>query len=188
MNLTLRPPASSISLLKIALVCAATFAALSLPALADGASALPPGPKEALAEQVGGDADALGVLLGQTNSVEAWQAQLQGDAAPAVIAALGDYLARIAPIVVVGDVGSVIATLPADGKQLFVENCLSCHGGDTYFLKQDKDFEGWVAIFDAPYHRRLLTGEGEREIFAGYAAATTPLSLDPVPEALADRP
>ncbi|SFZ84532.1 hypothetical protein SAMN02983003_2068 [Devosia enhydra] len=161
---------------------------LSLPSLADAASALPPGPREALADRVGNDVATLETLLGQSRSAEAWQAELQGSADPAVLAALGDYLARIAPAPTeASDVTSIVAALPADGKQLFVDNCLSCHGGDKYFLRQEKDFEAWMGIFDAPYHRRQLTGEGEREMFAGYAAITTPLALDPVPEALADK-
>jgi len=172
----------------IALAAAATATLAAAPALGDAGAALPPGPKQTLAAWAGDDITALGALLGRTLTAEEWRAELSGISEESALAALADYLALNTPAEIAGeDVASAIAALPLDGKELFVLNCLSCHGGDSYFLQQDKTAEEWMGIFEAPYHRRLLTEGVERETFSTYAAATTPLALDTVPEALQDR-
>lgn len=172
----------------VALSTLAVAMVVSAPILADAETALPAGPKENLALWAGDDAGALIALLGKSLSAADWSAELSSAVEGGALPALADYLALNAPaeIPVDGDVSAVLAALPLDGKQLFVQNCLSCHGGDRYFLQQSKTGEEWMGIFDAPYHRRLLTGGVERETFASYAAATTPLVLDSVPEALRD--
>lgn len=170
---------------------AASGAALSVlalaPAFADAGAVLPPGPKENLAAWADGDVAGLKSLLALSKSAEEFRADLDTLSDERALATLAGYLALNTPLDMPGDdVPALIAALPLDGKELFVQNCLSCHGGDRYFLQQDKSAEDWMGIFDAPYHRRLLTEGMEREIFADYAAATTPLTLDPVPEDLSD--
>jgi len=64
------------------------------------------------------------------------------------MAMLADYLSRHAPVAVSGaDVAAIVAELPADGRELFASNCLSCHGVVSYYLLQDRDEAGWMSHF-----------------------------------------
>lgn len=158
------------------------------PAQANPAAALPPGPKKNLAQWVEGDTATLEAVVAKDLDAQAWQAELQGIEPSEALAALADYLSLNLPAEPAGsDVASMLAGLPADGKELYLRDCLSCHGGDRYFLQQDNSIDEWMGIFDAPYHRRLLTEGLERETFASYAAHTVPLTLETVPEELQDR-
>lgn len=170
-----------------AVLVVAGTSCLAAPVLADAAAVLPPGPAETLGAWEG-DISALAALLGTGLSVEEWRAALGGEADDPALAALADYLGINAPIegVAGSDVQAVLAVLPSDGKALFLNNCLSCHGGDKYFLQQTKSADEWLGIFDAPYHRRLLTDGVERETFASYAAYATPIVLETIPEVLQD--
>ncbi|RUT34492.1 hypothetical protein EMQ25_00575 [Arsenicitalea aurantiaca] len=161
----------------------------SAPAVAedDGALGLPAGPKAVLSQSAE-DGAALRALLGTARDAAGWAEAFPGITDQAAIGALVRYLEINGPFTGLpeGDGAAVIAALPADGAELFAANCLSCHGGQRYFLEQDRDEAGWMGIFEAPYHRRLLTEGAERETFASYAAAVTPLALDPVPEPMLD--
>lgn len=160
----------------------------SVPVLADAGAALPAGPKEILAQWARDDVAALAALLDKNLDADGWQAELGDVEGQESLAAVAAYLALNAPAEASGaDVPAMLASLPLDGKELFLQNCLSCHGGEKYFLQQSKTVDAWMAIFDAPYHRRLLAEGVERETFSAYAAETVPLSLDTVPEELRDR-
>lgn len=171
------------------LATAALLLALcAAPAAAAPEDALPPGPKQLLAGVVGDDTAALADILGASRSSADWQSVLAG-VAPALdetqLAVLADYLAYALPPATPAEganTAALIAALPSDGKQLFVEGCLGCHGAVSYYLLEDRDFEGWLAIFDAPYHRRLFTEANEREIFASYAAWMMPIAEADIPE------
>lgn len=174
---------------KRASILAALSAGLLIvaPVLADADAALPPGPKQNLVLWAGDDAAALAGLLTEARDPEAWRSIFSAIGEESALTALADYLALNLPVEATGeDVPALVTSLPPDGKEIFLVNCLACHGGDRYFLQQDRAMDGWMDIFDAPYHRRLLTEGVERESFASYAAATTPLVLDVVPEALQD--
>ena len=152
----------------------------------DPVATLPDSPKTLLGA-LGTDAAVIGEIVGAARSSEEWVVHL-GAMGTAMtedqMAMLADYLSRHAPVAVSGaDVAAIVAELPADGRELFASNCLSCHGVVSYYLLQDRDEAGWMSIFDAPYHRRLLTGDNERETFASYAAHAMPIPEDAVPEA-----
>jgi mono/diheme cytochrome c family protein len=152
----------------------------------DPVATLPDGPKTLLGA-LGSDAAAIGEIVGSARSSEEWVVHLgaMGTAmTEGQVAMLADYLSRNAPVAVSGtDAGAIVAELPADGRELFASTCFSCHGVVSYYLLQDRDEAGWMAIFDAPYHRRLLTGDNERETFANYAAHAMPIPEDTIPEA-----
>lgn len=165
-------------------------ALLILPAsaLAEPQEALPAGPKQLLSQAVGEDLDALAEIMAADRTAEEWRAHL-GNEAPDIDEAgldiLAGYLALNMPVESAPDGDSAeiaIAALPEDGREMFLQSCHSCHGVADYYLLQDRDAEGWMEIFDAPYHRRLLTGDNERETFASYAADAMPITEADIPE------
>ena len=175
----------------LALALLGAFATAASAQTDDPAASLPTGPKTLLVE-LGGDAAGLAEIVGATRSSEEWVAQLSGMGtamSAEQVALLADYLALNVPAETSGtDVASIVEALPADGRELFVANCFSCHGVVAYYLLQDRDAAGWMEIFSAPYHRRLLTGDNERETFASYAAAAMPIPEAEIPEAWQQSP
>jgi hypothetical protein len=163
-----------------------------LGALSTGVSAqtddplLPGGPKDLLGA-LSSDAGVIGELVSAERSSEEWVVHLTGmgtTMTPDQLAILADYLALNVPAATSGtDVVAIVAELPPDGRELFAANCFSCHGVASYYLLQDRDEAGWMDVFGAPYHRRLLTGDNERETFASYAANAMPIPEDAIPEA-----
>lgn len=152
----------------------------------DALASLPSGPKTLLAE-IASDPAAIEEIAGAMRTAEEWTAHLAGMNTTMTedqVAMLAEYLALNAPAATVGDdVASFVAALPADGRELFATTCFSCHGVVSYYLLQDRDQAGWMDVFAAPYHRRLLTGDNERETFASYASRAMPIPEDQVPDA-----
>lgn len=152
----------------------------------DPVSSLPDGPKDLLGA-LSSDAAVIGELVGSERSSDEWIAHLTGMGTAMTeeqLAILADYLALNVPAETGGsDVAAIVGELPADGRELFAANCLSCHGVASYYLLQDRDEAGWMDIFGASYHRRLLTDDNERETFASYAAHAMPIPEDAIPEA-----
>lgn len=152
----------------------------------DALASLPSAPKTLLAE-IAADPAAIAEIAGATRTAEEWTGHLAGMNTTMTedqVAILAEYLALNVPAEVAGgDVASLVAALPADGRELFGASCFSCHAVVNYYLLQDRDQAGWMDIFAAPYHRRLLTGDNERETFASYASHAMPISEDQVPEA-----
>jgi len=152
----------------------------------DPVASLPPGPKTLLTE-LSDDPAVITAMVGATRSSEDWLTELAGMGTTMTEdqqRSLADYLALNGPVVASGgDVASIVQALPADGRELFAATCSACHGVASYYLLQDRDTAGWMDIFGAPYHRRLLTGENERETFASYAAHAMPIPAEQIPEA-----
>lgn len=175
--------------LRLPLIAFAMLGAISTGVSAqtdDPVSSLPGGPKDLLGA-ISSDESVIGELLAAERSSEEWMAHLTGmGTAMSVeqLAILADYLALNVPTATSGtDVVAIVGELPPDGRELFAANCFSCHGVASYYLLQDRDEAGWMGIFDAPYHRRLLTGDNERETFASYSAHAMPIPEDAIPEA-----
>jgi mono/diheme cytochrome c family protein len=152
----------------------------------DPVSSLPSGPKNLLIE-LSSDAAALGAIVGAERDAAAWATELGGmgtQMSETDLTILAEYLALNVPATTTAaDVAGIVAELPADGRELFAANCLSCHGVAKYYLLQDRDTAGWMDIFTAPYHRRLLTGDNERETFSSYAAQAMPIPAEQIPDA-----
>ncbi len=153
---------------------------------ADEVATLPAGPKALLAE-IATDTAAVDEIADAERSADEWTAHLAGMNTALTEAQLGmlaSYLALNTPAEVAsGDAATLIGSMPKDGRELFAETCFSCHGVVDYYLLQDRDEAGWMDIFAAPYHRRLLTGDNERETFASYAASAMPIAAEQVPPA-----
>lgn len=171
----------------LASLCALAMSGGAAAQADDPLASLPSGPKALLAELTD-DPAALLEIAGAERTLEDWTAYLAGlDTAMTdeQLAMLADYLSLNMPVEASGaEVAAVVASLPDDGQELFAANCFSCHGVVDYYLLQDRDAAGWMDIFSAPYHRRLLTGDNERETFSSYAAQAMPIPEDAVPEAL----
>lgn len=170
-------------------LCAALIAGVAGGAAAQSDQALaqlPAGPKALLGE-VAPDAASIAEIAGSTRTVEEWIVHLSSintAMSEEQVGMLSEYLALNLPAEVSGaDVPALVASLPADGRDLFATTCFSCHGVVSYYLLQDRDQAGWMDIFAAPYHRRMLTGDHERETFSSYAAHAMPIAEDQVPEA-----
>lgn len=80
--------------------------------------------------------------------------------------------------------GDVIATFPADGRQLAIDNCQFCHSFFTGYLMHDRDVEGWRSTFKSPFHKEIQMTDKEKDTFAHYSATNMPLRIEDVPEDL----
>jgi len=162
---------------------------MSMGALAqtsDPIASLPSSPKDLLLSLTT-DTAVLGEMAGTTASSAEWASDLAGRGTamtPEQQGMLAEYLALNLPAAVTGtDVASMVQSLPPDGRELFAQTCFACHGVAAYYLQQDRDVEGWMDIFSAPYHRRLLTEDKQRETFASYAASAMPIAAADIPAA-----
>lgn len=109
-------------------------------------------------------------------SAEAWRAALDGSGLDDVQAAtLAAYLAEVAPL----QPGEM--DMPADGRDLALMQCQSCHSLFAGYLMQRRDRQGWLAIFASPFHGGIPMDDRERAIFADYSAINLPLRLQDVP-------
>ncbi|WP_193337382.1 c-type cytochrome [Devosia beringensis] len=162
---------------------------MSMGALAqtsDPIASLPSSPKDLLLSLTT-DTAVLVEMVGTTASNAEWASDLAGRGTamtPDQQAMLAEYLALNLPAAVTGtDVASMVQSLPPDGRELFAQTCFACHGVGAYYLQQDRDVDGWMDIFSAPYHRRLLTEDKQRETFASYAASAMPIAAADIPAA-----
>jgi mono/diheme cytochrome c family protein len=170
----------------LALAMLGAMASVAAAQADDPVSTLPSGPKDLLIE-LSSDPVVIGGVVGAERDAAAWATELGGmgtELSETDLAILAEYLALNVPATIAAtDVAGIVAELPADGRELFAANCMSCHGVAKYYLLQDRDTEGWMEIFTAPYHRRLLTGDNERETFASYAAQAMPIPAEQIPDA-----
>ena len=83
-----------------------------------------------------------------------------------------------------GRQGDAVAALPRDGRELAWNHCQFCHSLFTSHLTQDRDVEGWMGMFQSPFHREIEMSPRERETFARYSAINMPLRMEDVPEDL----
>ncbi len=80
--------------------------------------------------------------------------------------------------------GDAVAALPPDGRELAWNYCQFCHSLFTSHLTQDRDVEGWMGMFQSPFHREIEMSQRERETFARYSAINMPMRFEDVPEDL----
>jgi hypothetical protein len=152
---------------------------------------MPDGGRETLLRLARSSLVDLAAVTGTKATEAEWSARIAA-ADPSLpekaIATLADYLAVNMPVDEPASSGSdpdaIAATLPADGKQLAIDNCQFCHSFFTGYLVHDRDAEGWRAIFKAPFHTELPMDAKERETFARYSAVNMPIAYEDVPPEL----
>jgi len=71
--------------------------------------------------------------------------------------------------------------LPADGKDLAIKHCQSCHSLFTGYLTHDRDKTGWMQTFQSPFHKEIPMSRTEIETFARYSEINMPMAFDEVP-------
>lgn len=80
--------------------------------------------------------------------------------------------------------GDPAAALPRDGRELAWNECQFCHSLFSSHLTQDRDVQGWLNMFQSPFHRELKMTAQEREEFARYSAINMPVKIEDVPQDL----
>jgi hypothetical protein len=76
------------------------------------------------------------------------------------------------------------AALPRDGRELGWNECQSCHSLFSSHLTQDRNLQGWLNMFQSPFHRELKMTAREREEFAHYSTINMPMKIENVPQDL----
>lgn len=179
--------------LALAVACAWSFGIL--PAHGQETSDfMPRGGKTLLIEMLGRPlaAAALRPIAAARRNEEEWLVFLAARKSPASeqeLHTLAGYLAVNMPVPAdeltsaenKGDPGAV---LPPDGRELAWNFCQFCHSLFTSHLTQDRDVQGWLGMFESPFHREIGMSAREQETFARYSAVNMPMKIEDVPEDL----
>ncbi len=158
----------------IALFAAVVLLFLARPAAgADEYAFMPKGGKALALERLG--AEGLKEAAGSRRTEAEWSEWLAARAklTDRERATLAAYLAVNMP--------AEKSALPADGQELAVNECQSCHSLFSSYLTQSRDAQGWRNIFLSPFHRQMKLDERSREEFARYSALNMPLKVEEIP-------
>ena len=160
----------------------------------EGFDFMPKGGKALLLQLLGHPLDTVELhKIAQTkHTAEAWKTSLapkMGAMSDRERRTLAGYLAVNMPLAektLAADEakGDVTAALPPDGQELAMNNCQFCHSVFSGYLMIDRDVQGWLGTFEAPFHREIKMTEIERETFARYSAINMPMKFEDVPEDL----
>lgn len=178
---------------------AAAFAALA--AIAAGSGDLfdfiPAGGRTLAAKALAGKpaADPARALLAAKRSRDEWLAYLQGDGRSLAASlddkqrkTLADYLAHNMPLAA-GKAPSNPSlanwekALPADGRDLTLEHCQSCHV-ITVVVTQDRAKAQWLGTLNKPSHVGIKIPPAQRDALADYLVLNAGIPIDQVPEEL----
>jgi hypothetical protein len=124
-----------------------------------------------------------------------WLAYFRGDGKAAVAAlddkqkaTLADYLAHNMPLAA-GKAPSNPSlanwekALPADGRDLTLEHCQSCHV-ITVVVTQDRAKAQWLGTLNKPSHVGIKISPAQRDALAEYLVLNAGIPIDRVPEDL----
>lgn len=155
---------------------------------------MPKGGKTLLIELLGSPVDTaeLRLIAGSRRSEGEWGEFLAARKEPmgdSELRTLAAYLAANMPLETgaldeAEQQGDMIAALPPDGRELAWNYCQFCHSLFTSHLTQDRDVQGWLGMFQSPFHREIEMSPRERETFARYSAINMPMRIEDVPEDL----
>lgn len=150
---------------------------------------MPDGGRNLLVQVFDADPGTLADISAMTLDTEGWQAwitEARTGLAEAEVMTLASYMALNLPLAdpdALGALGpeDLAAALPRDGKDLAVRNCQGCHGFYTAYLGHDRDANGWMVMFNSPFHMEIPMNRAERLTFAQYSAINLPMRLEDVP-------
>ena len=160
---------------------------LATAALAAGPSFefMPDGGRTLFAEVFPGEAgrDALANHVSQ----EDWAAAITAanpDLETREARTLAGYLAANAPYESLAQLSDPSSDMPADGKDLALSRCQSCHSLFTGYLMQRRDEAAWRSTFASPFHVGIAMTPAELTTFVDYSAVNMPLRFEDVPSEL----
>ena len=155
---------------------------------------MPKGGKALLVQLLGHPLDTteLNKIVKTKRTAEEWQTSLAprtGAINESERRTLAEYLAVNMPLAektqeAEETKGGGAAALPPDGQELAMNYCQFCHSFFSGYLMIDRDVQGWLGTFEAPFHREVEMTEKERETFARYSAINMPMKIEDVPEEL----
>lgn len=150
---------------------------------------MPDGGRNLLVQVFDADPSILAGITAQKLEAEDWQTLVQ-DHKPGLTEAeartLASYMALNLPLAdpsTLADLApeTLADALPRDGKDLAIRNCQGCHGFYTGYLGHSRDVNGWLVMFNSPFHLEIRMNPTERRTFAHYSALNLPLPIENVP-------
>jgi hypothetical protein len=150
---------------------------------------LPDGGRNLTVQVFSSEPAALAEAMARKLDAKEWLAVIQSQDAELTEAeeqTLADYLALNLPLaepVAFADLSpeTLPEVLPRDGKDLAIRHCQGCHGFYTGYLGHDRDVNGWLVMFNSPFHLEIRMTPVERRTFAHYSAANLPMPIEDVP-------
>ncbi len=163
--------------------------ALAAAAAEDGFAFMPDGGRGLVLRVFGPDPATLADLAALSLDAEGWGvllAERGADLSEAEAATLAGYLALNLPLpdpaALAGlSPDELASALPPDGKDLAIRHCQFCHGFYSGYLGHDRDVNGWLVVFNSPFHSEIRMSPAERRTFAAYSAANLPIPIEAVP-------
>lgn len=181
-------------------VLVGVIASVALPGrAADVFDFIPPGGRSLLATILGTGAPAdevRGIVAGNRSEAE-WRTYLgeRRGRLPGVarltdkeLATLTSYLTFNMPLPAARVPGDPARAnwdkiLPADGRDLALDNCQSCHI-ITVVITQDRSKAAWLGTMNKPSHVQIKLSREQREALADYLVQNAGIPIDRVPEEL----
>jgi hypothetical protein len=160
---------------------------------------IPPGGRTLLLQVIGSGPpaeEARALLTGKRTSAE-WLRYLRAHAAavPGLkrledreLITLADYLSYSMPlpadrVPAAPTPASAGKVLPADGRDLALDYCQSCHI-ITVVVTQDRSRDAWLGTMNKPSHVQVKLTRTQREALASYLVVNAAIPIDQVPEEL----
>lgn len=169
---------------------AAAGAVLAGAALAQtGMEFMPDGGRLLVLTAFGADPARIAEIAGMALDADEWRSLVNetgADLTETEAITLAGYLALNLPLedpsaLAALDAAALAAALPADGKDLAIAHCQSCHSLFSGYLMHDRDATGWAQNFGTPSHLEIPMTETEIGTFSHYSEFNMPLSFDEVP-------
>ncbi|MFN3938646.1 MAG: hypothetical protein ACK4KW_13840 [Gemmobacter sp.] len=182
MNHRALPPATA----ALALAAGLAFAQAGFEFMPDGGRTL-------VLRLYGADPVALAEVVAQEHDANGWAEVIVAEAAARDVPmtdperlTLAHYLALNLPLAdpaAVADLApeDLARALPMDGKDLAIRHCQGCHGFYTAYLGHDREVNGWLVVFNSPFHMEIRMSPTEKRTFAHYSAINLPMRIEDVP-------
>lgn len=154
---------------------------------------MPDGGRTLALQAFGTEPDLLSEIAARSDDAEGWQAFIAANAvergldfSDAQTETLSHYLALNMPLADLEDLTErapedLARALPRDGKDLAIQYCQGCHGFYTAYLGHDREVNGWLVVFNSPFHMEIRMDPTERRTFAHYSAINLPMRIEDVP-------